>query len=286
MKAFELLSHDGLRISAFDWPSYEHPDSPTAVIILIHGVAEYSGRYEHVAHFFNGNNMAMVSMDLRGHGLSEGKHVFISTSEIIFQDMDLLINEVRSRYSSCPAILYGHSMGGNLVLSYTLNRYPNASDKCPYQALVVSSPWIRLAGYLQPPRAVDALIRKMGQLSPTLKFPLRFDPSMISRDETTILAYNEDPHIRRSTTLSLAHSVGSMAKMLDRSSCTFHMPVLLQHGSADAITSHNASLKFANRGKNIQFKSWNNCYHELHNEPEKDYIFGFTLRWIYDKILD
>jgi acylglycerol lipase len=254
MGEFEIVSYDGLRLSGYDWPSYQHPDSPHAVIILLHGLAEYSGRYEHVANFYNKNDIAVVSMDLRGHGLSEGQPLFIPTIEAMFQDIDLLIDETRYRYPRCPAILYGHSMGGNLALSYTLNRYPNPSDKCPYQAIIVTSPWIRLAGRLQLPRPINSLIRKIGRFHPSLKIRLRFNPRIISRDEDIVYAYREDPYIHRSATLSLVREMGSMATMLDRTVCTFHIPVLIQHGNADSLTSHDASLRFANRGTNIQFK--------------------------------
>jgi alpha-beta hydrolase superfamily lysophospholipase len=284
MSEFEILSNDGLRLSGYDWPSYQNPECPSAVIILLHGIAEYSGRYEHVAQFYNENDIAVVAMDLRGHGLSEGEHVFIPTMEAMFQDIDLLIEETRYRYPSCPAILYGHSMGGNLALSYTLNRYPHASDNCPYQAMIVTSPWIRLARYLQPPRPINSLIQTISRLHPSFKVRLRFNPRIITRDEEIVASYNEDPYIRRSATLSLARTIGSMAKMLDRAVCTFHIPVLIQHGNADSLTSHNASLKFAKRGKNIQFKSWSDCYHELHNELDRDDIFNFTLSWIDEKI--
>lgn len=146
MGEFEIVTSDSLRLSGFDWPSYQNPTSPSAVIILLHGLAEYSGRYDNFAHFYNENDIAVVSMDLRGHGLSEGKPGYFPTTEAIFGDIDLLIQETRSRYPTCPAILYGHSMGGNLALSYTLNRYPNASNDQTYQAVIVTSPWIRLHG--------------------------------------------------------------------------------------------------------------------------------------------
>jgi alpha-beta hydrolase superfamily lysophospholipase len=285
MGEFVIVSYDGLRLSGFDWPSYQHPDSPSAVIILLHGLAEYCGRYNHVAHFYNENDIAVVSMDLRGHGLSEGQHLFTPNIEAMFKDIDLLVKKACYRYPSCPAILYGHSMGGNLALSYTLNRYPNASDKCPYQAVIVTGPWIRLAGRLQPPRPINSIIRTIGRFRPSLKIRLRFNPRIISRSEDIVDAYTGDPYIRRSTTLSLARAMGNTAKMLDRTVCTFHIPVLIQHGDADSLTSHNASLRFANRGENIQFKSWPNCFHELHHEPEREDIFNFTLDWIYEKLL-
>lgn len=284
MNEFEIITDDGLRLNCREWQAYQYPEDPNLVIILIHGLAEYCARYNSFAQFYNENNIAVVSMDLRGHGLSEGQHGFIPTDEAIFRDIDILIEETKYRYPSCPTILYGHSMGGNLALSYTLNRYPDESEPCPYDAVIVTSPWIRLAGYRQPPRAINSLIQTIGRIRPSLKVPLRFNSRIISRNGEIVDAYNEDPIIRRSATLSLARTMGLMASTLDRLTATFHIPVLIQHGTADSLTSHNASRKFAERGTNIEFKSWPKFYHELHHEPERDEFFSFTLNWIYQQI--
>jgi alpha-beta hydrolase superfamily lysophospholipase len=283
MNEFPIRSRDGLLLAGYEWPS-QHSKLPCALLILIHGLAEHSGRYEHLVKFYNKNNFAIVSMDLRGHGNSAGPHVFIATSEAIFQDMDLLIKEAKKRYPMCPAILYGHSMGGSLVLSYTLCRFPNKTDKCPYQAVIATSPWIRLTRLLQPPRPVLSFIRVVCRIRPSLNVPLRFDPHTITRDEDIIASYGEDGNIRRSATLSLARTIGGIAMKLDRSKSPFHISVLIEHGDADAITSHNASSRFCERRDNVDFKSWPNCYHELHSEPEREEIFHYTLDWIREKL--
>jgi acylglycerol lipase len=280
---FPIISHDDLLLAGYHWPS-KNLRSPSALLILIHGLAEHSGRYEYLVEYYNKNNFAIISMDLRGHGQSAGRHVFIPTAEAIYQDMDLLLKQAKRMYPSCPAILYGHSMGGSLVLSYTLNRFPNKTDKCPYQAVVATGPWIRLARPYQPPRPIFSIIRTVCRIRPSLNFRLRFDPRKITRDENIIVAYSKDSNVRRSATLSLARTIGGIAAKLDRIKCIYHIPVLIQHGHADSITSHNASARFSVRGKNIEFKSWPNCYHELHSEPEREEIFDFTLKWIRKKI--
>lgn len=283
MSTFTIRSRDGLVLAGYHWPAKIN-NSPTNLLILIHGIAEHSGRYKYLIDFFNENNIAIVTMDLRGHGQSGGQHVFIPTVEAIYQDIDILLKEARKLYPFCPAILYGHSMGGCLVLSYTLERYPNKTDNCPYQAVVAASPWIRLARPFQPPRPVNALIRTVCRIRPSLNVPLRFDPHRITRDEVVIDAYDKDDSIRRSATLSLARNIGGIAAKLDRKKCIYHIPVLIQHGEADSITSHDASLRLCQRGENIYFKSWPQCYHELHSEPEREEIFNFTLNWIRENI--
>jgi alpha-beta hydrolase superfamily lysophospholipase len=218
MNSFPILSRDGLLLAGYHWPS-KISKSPCALLILIHGVAEHSGRYEYLIEYYNKNNFAVMTMDLRGHGQSAGKPVFIPTAEAIFQDMDLLVRKARRIYPFCPAVLYGHSMGGSLVLSYTLDRFPNERDQCPYKAIVVTSPWIRLARPYQPPRPLYAIIRAFCRIHPSYNIKLRFDPHKITRDEETITAYEKDGNIRRSATLSLARTIGSIAAKLDRAKC-------------------------------------------------------------------
>jgi alpha-beta hydrolase superfamily lysophospholipase len=283
MNNFSIISHDGLLLAGYHWPS-KTSRSPCSLLILIHGLAEHSGRYENLFEFYNKNNFAIITMDLRGHGQSAGRHVFIPTAEALYQDMDLLLQEAKRIYPFCPAILYGHSMGGSLVLSYTLNRFPDGKDICPYQAIVVTSPWIRLARPFQPPRPISSIIRTACRINPSLSFRLRFDPHKITRDEKIIDSYSKDVNIRRSATLSLARNIGGLAVKLDRTKGIFHVPVLIQHGQADSITSHNASSRFSQRGENIDFRSWPECYHELHSEPEREEIFNFTLDWIREKV--
>jgi len=285
MNRFVLLTDDQILLAGYHWPS-KTCSLPRGVLLLLHGVAEHSGRYENLIEFYNKNNFAILTMDLRGHGQSDGKSLFIPTVEAIFQDIDLLIKKAKQLYPSLPFIFYGHSMGGNLALSYTLDRFPNKTDSCPYQGIVVTSPWIRLAGFYQPPRPIYSVIRAVCRIRPSLNVTLRFNTRKITRDTNVVDAYERDETIRRKATLSLARHIGGLAAKLDQNTDEFHIPVLVEHGQEDSITSHSASVRFAERGKNIDFKSWPNCFHELHSEPEKDEIFQYTLEWIVQNVLD
>ena len=92
--------------------------APSHVVCLIHGIGEYAGRFQRVAEYFNRAGIAVVSMDLRGHGRSEGKRGHCAPREEILKDIDSLIEYGKEFYPGLPIILYGHSMGGNIVLDY------------------------------------------------------------------------------------------------------------------------------------------------------------------------
>ncbi|CAF0810692.1 unnamed protein product [Didymodactylos carnosus] len=256
---------------------------PRCVIILIHGFAEHSQRYTHFAKFYNEHNYTVVSMDLRGHGISEGQRGFAPSIESLWQDLDLLISEIRQRYPLSPIVLYGHSMGGNLCLSYALNRNTSKTSVCPYAAMIVTGPWIRLTA--QPMSPVSFLIRTLSRIHPTLNLPLKLDSTLVSRDKDVVEAYVNDPLVHGRATAALFASINDMALTMDKNGGEFFIPVLIQHGGADGLTSYVASRRFAERSKgDVLYKEWPDLYHEIHNEPEKDLIFQFTLNWIEEKL--
>jgi alpha-beta hydrolase superfamily lysophospholipase len=109
---FELETVDHL--VGYEWKG----DRPKAVVCLVHGIGEHAGRYDRTGEVFKENEIAMVGMDLRGHGLSSGKRGHTSPRGRIFKDIDLLIEFMQGEYPDLPIFLYGHSMGGNIALEY------------------------------------------------------------------------------------------------------------------------------------------------------------------------
>ena len=114
-------SRDDLDIFAQGW----EPESPKAVVCLVHGLGEHTSRYAHVAEAFGREGYILFGADLRGHGRSGGPRGHISSIEDFMQDIDVLFEQARKRYPNLPFILYGHSLGGIQVLHYGLTRRPN-----------------------------------------------------------------------------------------------------------------------------------------------------------------
>ena len=111
-------SSDGLHLYVQGW---EPNGSVRAVICLIPGLGEHSGRYAHIAHFLLASGYAVISFDLRGHGNSEGIRGHFPSIDVVLQDLDALLLTARERYPDIPVFLYGHSLGGILVLTYVQN---------------------------------------------------------------------------------------------------------------------------------------------------------------------
>jgi alpha-beta hydrolase superfamily lysophospholipase len=216
---------------------------------------------------------ALLTFDHRGHGRSQGPRGHVPDYEAFMEDVAQLLAEVERRWPDCPRFLYGHSMGGNLVLNYALRRRPRLAG------VVVTAPWLRLV--TPPPRLQVKLMQVIDRYYPILSFSNRLDPLVLSRDPAVAQAYKSDPlvHDRISTRLFL-HITASGQWALAHAH-EFQLPLLLIHGGADRLISAAASREFAGRiPKNCLFKLWPELCHEPHNEPEQAEVFSFILDWL------
>ncbi|RKX39540.1 MAG: alpha/beta hydrolase [Verrucomicrobia bacterium] len=267
---FTIESFDGLKLHGQRW---EPEAEPAAVVCLVHGLGEHCGRYGHVAEAFNQAGYALVSFDLRGHGRSEGKRGHAPNYTALMDDIFQLLETAKEHYPDVPVFLYGHSLGGNLVIHYALRRLPKLAG------VIATSPLFRPA--VKPPRWKMALLRSMVGLRPSLSISSGLETAALSRDSEVLQAYREDPltHDRISARLAidmLRNGEWNMAHATD-----LPCPLLLMHGNADRITSAKASREFALRADAAcTLKIWDGFFHELHNDPENKKVLTYLLDWL------
>jgi len=267
---FNIPYREGQSFFASEWS----PDGePKGVIVLIHGLSDHAGRFRHVGSFFAASGYTMIIIDLRGHGKSFGKRGHFPSFNRIMDDLGLFLAEAQRRHPTLPLVLYGHSMGGNLVLNYLIRNQP------PVAGAVVTSPWLRLN--FKPPVYKLILATLVNKLFPSMTQPDGIIPSYLSHDEEVGRKYIADPlvHHRISVRTYLEISLaGEYAlKHADRVRC----PLLLMHGTDDPLTSFSASSEFSEKViAEHTFKAWEGLFHELHNEFEKEAVLGFIKEWI------
>ena len=268
-----ITSKDGIQLYTKEWAIQK----PKGVICLIHGFGEHCNRYGHVADFFNKNGYAFVAMDNRGHGKSEGNRGHTPQYDSYLDDIDVFLAGVKGRYVGAPMFLYGHSMGGNLVLNYILRRIP------AIQGAVVSGPWIRLA--FEPKKIMLTLGKMMRAIYPSFSQDSKLVAEHISKDPAVVKAYNEDPLVHSKITASAGMALTEAAAWLNDYKDEMPVPVIIMHGGDDLLTSQPGSEEFAKRVKgDVTYKKWNGMYHEIHNEPDKMSVFNYTLGWLDSKI--
>jgi acylglycerol lipase len=273
--AFKLHTQDGMQLYTQGWESGR---SVRAVICLLHGLGEHSGRFAHLAHFLLPSGYAVMSFDLRGHGNSEGIRGHFPSIELVMQDIDELIAAARERYPDVPLFLYGHSLGGVLAINYVLRRKPELVG------VVITSPGLKTA--LEDQKMKIALARLLVSFAPALTLPSGVEPRALTRDSKVVVEYVLDPLVHDRASLAFANSMLGAIKWAYVHANEFHLPLLIMHGTADRLAYHQGSQEFARQVQgDCTLKLWDGLYHEIHNEPEKGDVFAYLLQWL-DNHLD
>lgn len=258
------------RLFAQTW----RPSNPRAVLIVVHGLGEHSGRYAHVAAFFAQQQVATVALDHYGHGQSEGKRGHIPRYEYFMEIIDELIAQVKPQFEGLPLYLWGHSMGGNIVLGYLLRHRPQ-----PMAGVVVTGPAVR-PGF-EPPKLMVALGKITRRIYPSFTQPNQLDVKGLSRDPAVVKAYQDDPLVHDRLSSELGIGLLEWGQWLLDHQHTAPLPLLVMHGTADRLTSPKATEAFfANVTGNATLKLWEGFFHELHNEPEQHQVLSYLWQWM------
>jgi alpha-beta hydrolase superfamily lysophospholipase len=263
-------SCDGLDLYARCW---EPVGTPKAAIMLVHGHGEHVARYEHVAAALTENGYAMLGFDLCGHGKSAGPRGHASSYDAYMDDIASFSEQTERRYAGLPRFLYGHSLGGNLVLNYALRRKPDL------HGVIATGPWLKLA--FEPPASQVALGRLMNKIAPGFTQHSKLDTKGLSHDQAVVDAYDNDPLVHDKISALLFVAMYESGLWALEHAAEFPLPLLLMHGAADPITSAKASQEFAQKaGDKVTLKIWDGMYHEIHNELDKAEVFNTMLDWL------
>jgi alpha-beta hydrolase superfamily lysophospholipase len=244
-----------------------------AVVALVHGHGEHSRRYAHVATAFTKAGYALVGFDLRGHGLSAGPRGHAPSYSALMDDLAAFLLHVGARFPKLPVFLYGHSLGGNLVLNFALRRKPRV------RGVIASSPWLMLTH--DPPAYKLVLARAMNALAPAFAQKSGIETAALSRDAAIVKAYEHDSLVHDRISARMFTAIYESGLWALDHAAEFPVPLLLMHGTGDRIASAEASRQFASRGgTSVTARYWKGWYHELHNEPGHDRLFAAMLKWM------
>lgn len=267
--AFSWLTDDGLKIHALHWPHEE----PRAVIGFVHGMGEHAPRYHEIATAFQAAGFACLAYDRRGHGRSAGKRGHTPSYTAYLDEVGTLLDKMQTLYPDQARFLYGHSMGGNLVLSYLL------SGAVQVAGIIASAPWIELSFKPSPLKVQGA--KWIRALLPALSMKNELDPAHLSRDAQAVADYVNDPLVHDKITPNTGVFMLEKAAFLNEYSGKIHVPLLIIHGTDDQIIDFGAAKRFAERLDGpVTFKAWEGGYHELHHDTCKAEVINYTLQWL------
>ena len=257
---------------------YYEPKDTRAVVILVHGMGEYARRYErYVVPALLKESIAIISYDQFGHGHSQGKKGHHPGYEYLMDSIDLMIRKAAILFPSKPVFLYGHSMGGNIVINFTLKR------KHHLKGVIATSPFLRLA--FDPPKLKMFFGKLIDWIYPALTMSNELDLQHLSKDPAEIEAYKNDPLIHDKVSTRYSLELMKKGEWAVNHASSLKTPMLLIHGEKDQITSHLASKEFAAHAqKMVTYIPIEKGYHELHHDLEKELVLDQICAWIKKQI--
>jgi len=257
---------------------YRHswlPDgTPRAVILLLHGLGEHSGRYSNLVERLVPLGHAVYTLDLVGHGRSEGPRAYVRR----FGEYSALIHDylaqVRAKHAGLPVFAFGHSMGAVIAVCYILEYRPALSGA------ILSGTSTEMPDDVTP--LTLALGKAFSALIPRL--PIKaLDSATLSRDPAVVIGYDTDPLVYRGriparTGVELLEAQQQIVARAGE----ITLPVLMVHGGEDRLCPTPGARSFyASLGSEDKtLKMYDGLYHEVLNEPERDQVLGDIAAWI------
>ena len=257
---------------------WQPQESARAVILLVHGLGEHSGRYDDFARFFTDQGVAVVAPDHLGHGESPGVRAHIGSFAQFIEPLDELREAIGRWYPQAPCFLVGHSMGGLICARYLLDR----QDWFEGAALSAAA----LQAATPPSTSSLMIIRLMTLIWPTLGV-MQLDPAQVSRDPEVVQRYIDDPLVHSGKiSAGLAHALFQTMAEVAAGSNSIRLPLLVMHGAADAMTAPAGSEAFykAVSSSDKRLRIYPQLYHEIFNEPERLQVLGELRDWIVERV--
>jgi acylglycerol lipase len=245
---------------------------PWAHVLLVHGLSDHSGRYEHVGEQLAGAGLDSWAFDLRGNGASGGRRGDAASWSQLYDDLAERLAVVRTVAGERPLVLYGHSMGGLIVLGYLL------SDRAKPDLVVVTAP--ALDSTL--PKWKMALARLLARFVPTLALPNGIDGRTLSRDPSVGAKAVADPVSCRTSTARFGAAALAEQARVRRDYRALTLPMLVLHGLHDGLVPPSASEILATL-PNAERRTYPDLRHELHNELEGPEILDQVIAWIRER---
>ncbi len=256
------------------------PDAPKAIVLIIHGFGEHSGRYLNVVNNLVPEGFGIYAFDLRGHGKSEGVTNYVDSFDQFLEDAKIFHALIREKYPNLPIFLLGHSMGSGIAVYFT-QKYENLLN-----GLILSGCGTVVG------EDVSAFLKLMAgflsKVAGKMTVDTKLDPASLSHDPAVVKAYIDDPlvHYQKITT-KLAREMMIRFPKIPSILSEFRIPVLIQKGGDDKAVSGIQNVIDALKTDNFEYHVYSGLYHEVYNEVEekRKVVFDDLKKWLAKQAL-
>jgi alpha-beta hydrolase superfamily lysophospholipase len=236
--------------------------APRGVITLVHGYADYGGRYAHVAEAWAAKGLTTVAVDLRGHGRAGGRRGYCERFSEYLDDVAELVELAKERAPAAARVLFGHSFGGLVAATAAI------ADPSPWRAVILSAPYFGVA--MDVPAAKILVGKLVSRLIPTLGLPSGLKGADMTHDTAVAAAYDADPLCFKDANARwFTESSAAQVRATARAG-SLKLPLYAAMGTADAVAKYASAKAFFDAAGSTD-KTWNpreGAFHEILNEPD------------------
>ena len=263
MKTFTIKSKDGTNLRMARWGEGDRN------VLLVHGLAEHAGRYEHVAAALATRGWSVFLVELRGHGESEGRRGHVVAWQDYLDDLQAACAELGDRYA-----VVGHSMGGLVAMSALA-----AGGVMSPTGVAVSNPL--LGTRVQAPAIKVKAARLLATILPWLPLSNELDTSKVSRDPEVVAAYESDPLVYSTITPRWYREMNDAIDRVKAFAPQAQTPLHLMVSEGVVICDPPTARDIAGAwGGETRVTEYGELFHELFNEPEKEQVLGDLGDWL------
>lgn len=250
--------------------TWSPPATPTAEIVLVHGLYEHTGRYERTGSLLAEAGFSVRGADLIGWGATGGRRGDVGDWADYLDQVQALVEE--ARHTGRPTVLLGHSMGALIALEYAL------ADRPPTDLAVLSAPSLR--GGTRGQRRLAAIL---ANALPVVSVKISITGDQLSRDPAVGEAYFSDPLVHRAATIRLGRSLFQAMDRTRAASGRLQTPTLVLHGEHDSIVPCTSTVELGALPA-VERRRYPGLRHELFNEPEGPEIVGEVIDWLRARV--
>ena len=247
---------------------------PKACLVIVHGLAEHSGRYMNVVNYFVSRGFAVYGLDHLGHGQSDGERVYVERFDDFTVPLKKYFDMIDMWQPGVPVFLVGHSLGG-LIGSYYLLDHQDELD-----GAVLSGPGVKIPDNIS--QATILLGKIFSVLMPKAGM-IQLDANAVSKDPAVVDAYVNDPLVYTGkTTARLAAEMLKAMKRVTNQAGQINLPILILQGGEDKLVDPGGAnmLYEIISSKDKTLKMYEGLYHEVFNEPEREKVLRDMEVWL------
>jgi len=248
-------------------------------LTILHGLGDHGGRFNSIAVSLASTGIGVLAIDLLGHGRSPGRRGIIASYDAMIDEVGNAANLASRIWEDTPSFVFGHSMGGNLVLNWAIRRRFEAHS---IEGLIAVAPMLKLAKMPRPHYLKVG--RWLEKRWPNLRVSAPVDVRQLCSDPIGQDAYRRDPYVHRKMSLRLGNALLESGEWALEHADQLNQPCLLMHGSDDTLTCPIATEEMARRmGRNASMKLWPNARHDLHFEIQRESVFTYLISWMKEQ---